>query len=322
MRSPRCARGFTLVELLVVIGIIALLISILLPALGRARAQASEVKCLSNLRTLGQAVMLYSTENRGAILPVAMWRGGNVDLWPEILIASRYLPKQSSGDMTATGDPVTGAKHGVFTNTVLICPTANEISAPNTLTDGAYQKRSTVLMADAGQPPTWTDFSYGMNGLSYVGGQITGEPGKTWATLVPATAVTLDGSAMAPHRKLSSIRRSAEMAQIFDGREWNWWSGGTGSNPNEIIVTRLSGQRHGKWNGKIGSTVGAADDMRDKTGRTNILFYDGHAAGFDRRDLPGITEASTFQSGVWQKKSTAVRFRLIEPTAQSTGGGR
>ena len=63
----RCP-AFTLVELLVVIGIIALLISILLPALSRAKGQANLVDCQARLRQIGQGLQLYATQN-GGLLP-------------------------------------------------------------------------------------------------------------------------------------------------------------------------------------------------------------------------------------------------------------
>jgi prepilin-type N-terminal cleavage/methylation domain-containing protein len=64
-RSPRPPRaGFTLTELLVVIGVIALLIGILLPTLAKARESSRRAQCLANLRTLGHALTLYANDNK------------------------------------------------------------------------------------------------------------------------------------------------------------------------------------------------------------------------------------------------------------------
>ena len=69
------ARAFTLIELLVVVAIIALLISILLPSLNRAKRQARQLLCVTNLRAQGQAAVLYAEDNKG-YLPCAIQSAG------------------------------------------------------------------------------------------------------------------------------------------------------------------------------------------------------------------------------------------------------
>ncbi len=300
--------GFTLVELLVVIGIIALLISILLPSLSKARKQATAVKCQSNMRQIGQAIVIYANLYNGEIVPSVVWSntpnaGGN-DAWGFLLVNDKLLPDPRL-KYTA---PNASASDGL--GTVFLCPAVRDylvgdnagthVTTAANASDGFDQRYGTVMLVSntATFPPYFPDdpnngvpgsakgscvidFGYGINGCVNFNGAVN----ASWYT-VPSTAIAYDGQQAncPPTKKLTTFKRSADTVIIFDGSEWNIMNPSpltaaiTPTTPQYTAAPlwRIAGSRHGNWN----------PNKPYNSGVTNLLFLDGHVEPANRADLP------------------------------------
>jgi prepilin-type processing-associated H-X9-DG protein len=269
----------------VVIGIIAVLVALLLPALTSAQRQARSVQCLSNLRQIGQGFALYAAQQKGGWLCPA-WvanprgNGQGLESYATMLVGLKYCPSPE----TVLGTDFQTVQSSAFGKSIFWCPEGLDVQHasgggdtgldyPTTQTDarGAmYWRRQSVDNNPAGYLRTeiTVDTWYGFNG-NHPGTA----PGASHATVVanqgtaPMRSIKrLDnGEVRGELTKYSQFRKASELVLLFDGLRW---LDGRAQALNA---------RHGKKN------------------IVNMLMADGHAASFDVKTLPQVGQITPAQ---------------------------
>jgi prepilin-type N-terminal cleavage/methylation domain-containing protein len=170
----RRRRAFTLVELLVVIGIIALLIAILMPTLARAREGANRAACLANLHNLGAAAIGFANEHKGVFPTTYKMPGSQYPFWFPVLVSNDDALDNPDAKWKTYGVPFSVfEKYGMQLKS-WTCPSA------------AYCEAKEIPQS-AGTPPEWGDIVW--THYMYLAGMTTATKGKSvvnWGTAEPA----------------------------------------------------------------------------------------------------------------------------------------
>ena len=288
-RSDRRA-GFTLVELLVVIGIIALLISILLPSLAKARESANSVKCLSNLRSITQSVIMFAANQKGGTMIDSDLRtshgfssqatpslaGNGQGSAPRILSELKYLNLQQSPR-------------------ILFCPSASDagiaFGGPPNQRHGTSTTRwvrdftAGGIGFDPANPaanPTFSEGSYAFNGWLIYTKQRDGSATFTTGDLMRNQFAASARSSIINDlfwNRMGSVTKGTDVPVVGDGV----WSEAFPTEGNGATFTTKSPDVNNPWTFASGSSITGASNNNNRyavarhNGGINLAFADGHA---------------------------------------------
>ncbi len=274
-RSPSChgamRHGFTLIELLVVISIIAILASMLLPAVGMVRDMAQSAKCVSNLRQMQLANLAYATDSEGLAVPFRFTSPIINPPFPEFGYATWY-------------------QNPLFTE-IMDAPRA-PYDATYSFGNGGYRD---VLATGSWCPSAPKDGRYFGNVYGYAAETSAGNT-KQGDPAIGYGSIPID-----------KVRTKASVAAFADCTDYvvnSWMYNGSNPaelNPNDEIApaAQYSWNLAGNFPG-FDQTVFRGPQFRHRN-KANVAYWDGHAGGIRLNDAGFQWEESPVGSNQWRQ---------------------